>query len=63
MELLISDSQQSKFGGTPIYMKKNPFKFLIFLHTVKPVYNGHPRDPNIVTVVDRWSLFRGTFML
>jgi len=26
--------------------------------TVKPVYNDHPWDPNIVTVVHRWSLFR-----
>ncbi len=25
--------------------------------TVKPVYNGHPWDPKIVAVVDRWSLF------
>jgi len=30
---------------------------------VKPVYNDHPRDPKFVTVVDRWSLFRGNFML
>jgi hypothetical protein len=28
-------------------------------HTVKPVYNENPRDPKIVTVVDRWSLFKG----
>ena len=27
--------------------------------TVNPVYNEHPRDPKIVAVVDRWSLFRG----
>jgi hypothetical protein len=27
--------------------------------TIKPVYNDHPRDPKIVVVVDRWSLFRG----
>ncbi len=27
--------------------------------TVKPVYNDHPRDPKIVAVVDRWSLFVG----
>jgi hypothetical protein len=27
--------------------------------TVKPVYKDHPRDPKIVTVVDRWSLFKG----
>ncbi len=25
--------------------------------------NGHPRDPKFVAVVDRWSLFRGRFML
>ncbi len=29
----------------------------IKLCTVKPVYNDHPRDPKIVAVVDRWSLF------
>ena len=28
------------------------------VNTVKPVYNDHPRDPKIVAVVDRWSLFR-----
>ncbi len=33
------------------------------LYTVKPVYNDHPRDPKFVAVVDRWSLFRGRFML
>ncbi len=27
--------------------------------TVKPVYNGHPWNPKIEAVVDRWSLFRG----
>jgi hypothetical protein len=32
---------------------------LRYTNTVKPVYNDHPRDTNIVTVVDRWSLFRG----
>jgi hypothetical protein len=26
--------------------------------TVKPVYNGHPWDPKILAVVDRWPLFR-----
>jgi hypothetical protein len=30
--------------------------------TVKPVYNDHPRDPKIVAVVDRWSLFRGQLL-
>ncbi len=29
-------------------------------HTVKPVYNGHPWDPKIEAVVDRWPLFRGS---
>jgi len=28
-------------------------------NSVKPVYNDHPRDPKIVAVVDRWSLFGG----
>ncbi len=31
--------------------------------TVKLVYNDHPWDPNIVAVVDRWSLFSGHFTL
>ena len=34
-----------------------------FNRTVKPVYNDHPWDPKIVAVVDRWSLFRGSFVL
>ncbi len=28
-------------------------------HTVKPVCNGHPWDPEIVAIVHRWPLFRG----
>jgi hypothetical protein len=35
------------------------FKVSIDYYTVKPVYNDHPWDPNIVAVVDRWSLYRG----
>ncbi len=35
----------------------------VFKSTVELVYNDHPRDPKIVTVVDRWSLFRGSFVL
>ena len=31
-----------------------------FSSTVKPVYNGHPWDPKIEAVVDRWPLFRGS---
>jgi len=47
-------------GLTPI---KSPFpsqhSFLAFKdNTVKPVYNGYPWDPKIVTFVDRWSSFR-----
>jgi len=38
--------------------------FIVILGcTVKPVYNDHPRDPKFVAVVDRWSLFRGSFVL
>ena len=32
-------------------------------HKVKLVFNHNPWDPKIVAVIDRWSLFRGTFML
>ena len=37
----------------------------IHLHianTVKPVYNGHSRDPVLVVFVDRWSLYRGALV-
>jgi hypothetical protein len=34
-------------------------KLHLQVHTVKPVYNDHPWDPEIVVVVDKWSLFRG----
>ncbi len=27
------------------------------------MYHDHPWDPKIVAVVDRWSLFRGSFVL
>ena len=32
-------------------------------YTVKPVFKDHPWEDKIVVVVDRWSLFRGTFMV
>ncbi len=39
------------------------FKYLWHnVSTVKPVYNDHTRDPKIVAIVDRWSLFRGHFV-
>jgi hypothetical protein len=31
------------------------------MYTVKPVHNGQPRDREKVVVVDRLSLFRGSF--
>ena len=31
-----------------------------FMCTVKPVYNGHPWDPQKAAVVWRWQLFRGS---
>jgi hypothetical protein len=31
--------------------------------TVKLVYNDQPWDPKVVAVVDRWSLFKGFFVL
>ncbi len=39
------------------------FEFHAYLSTVKLVYNDHLWDPKFVAVVDRWSLFRGSFML
>ena len=33
------------------------------MSNVKSMYNDHPRDPKFVTVVHRWSLFRGILML
>ncbi len=33
----------------------------IFIYAVKPVYNDHPWET--VAVVDRWSLFKGTFCI
>ena len=30
-----------------------------FTRTVKPVYNDQPRDPKLVVVIDKWSLFGG----
>jgi hypothetical protein len=35
------------------------FTFKIQSNTVKPVYNGHPRDPKKAAVVQRWPVFGG----
>ena len=32
-------------------------------YTVKPLYNDHLRDPKFVAGVDRWLLFRVSFMI
>ena len=40
-----------------------PFEAISFEVTVKPVYKDHSRDPKIVAVDDRWSLFRGSFII
>ena len=40
--------------GVFLQVEVAPFK-----DTVKPVYNGHPWDPKILAVVDKWPLFRG----
>ena len=50
---------------------KNAYDFNLFLTlinaafqtSVNPLYNNHSRDHNFVAVVDKWSLFRGSFML
>ena len=35
----------------------------LYIYTVKPVYNEHPREPKFVAVFDWWLLFRGSFVL
>ena len=42
------------FGIAGLDFHKSRFDFYNFLNTVKPVYNGHPWDPKIEAVVDRW---------
>jgi hypothetical protein len=34
----------------PVYIK---------MYTIKMEYNAHHRDPKVVAVVGRWSLFKG----
>jgi len=58
----MSSSQQQQHN-IPSNQEKVTSRLKWFKCTVKPVYNGHPWDPKIMAVVDRWSLFRGTFML
>jgi hypothetical protein len=35
--------------------------FKSFQNTIKPVFNGYPRNPKIVVVIDRLLLFGGSF--
>jgi hypothetical protein len=46
-------------------IKNVSVNFLLFSYysTVKPLYNGHPRDSKFVAVIDMRSLFRGSFKL
>ena len=46
---LVFRSRREKEGPEHTEEKKN---------RLKPVYNDLPRNPKIVAVVDRWSLFR-----
>jgi hypothetical protein len=48
---------------SPININKTSSKKGFYIATVKLVYNDHPRDPKLVAAVDRWLLFRGSFML
>ena len=50
-----------KGGSTARSKKGRDIRLRKIKNTIKPVYNDHPRD--LVAVVDRRSLFRGTFML
>ena len=31
----------------------------LYIYTVKPVYNGHPRDWTKLAVIHRWPLYTG----
>jgi hypothetical protein len=64
MEILLFKKKNLNFFD-PFYpqimlrnLKKHTFhEIFLDIIQVKPVYNDHPRDPKIVAVVDRWSLF------
>ena len=47
------------FNFFPLLSQSNRVAMNGNVNTVKPVNNDHPRDPEIVAVVDRWSVFRG----
>jgi hypothetical protein len=59
-DLLLLDTRKKK----QIIMQNSLIKQSFQISsTVKPVYNDHLQDSKIVVIVDRWSLFRGSFML
>ena len=37
----------------------NQFVTEIYIYTVEPVYNGHPRDWTKLAVIHRWPLYTG----
>ncbi len=45
----------SKYYNTNATRQKI-YAVLVKIYTVKPVYNGHPSDPKILAVVDKWLL-------
>jgi hypothetical protein len=56
--VLVKQSQTEK-----LFTSNSHWRMRMISETVIPVYNDHPRDPKFVAVVDRWLLFRGSFML
>jgi len=50
-------------GNTHTHTNTHTYIMIQDTCTVKLVYNDHPRDPEFLAVVDRWSLFRGNFIL
>ena len=35
----------------------------IYIYTVEPVYNGHPRDWTKLAVIHRWPLYTGVVLI
>ena len=45
----------------PLRVEASEILKAIYVWTVKSVYKDHSRDPKIVSLVDMWSFFKGTF--
>jgi hypothetical protein len=57
---------EGKMVRNQVQMRRFSDSFKIennYFDTVKPVFNAHPLGPKRVAIVDRWSLFRGRFMI